>query len=110
VSVYISTDGGTGEEERRLRPKRVGGRGGGQRPSVTQAEDPCPLPTAVGDFRGERVFFAKPPPELAQRYYALPRWAENSIGRQSPSATAPESLAEALRDVFSGTRTAPGDR
>jgi hypothetical protein len=106
----MSTDGGAGEEERRLRPKRVGGRGGGQRASVTQAEDRCPVPTAVGDFRGELVFFAKSPPELAQHYYTLPSWAENPVCRQSPSATEPESLAEARRDVFSGTRAAPGDR
>ena len=68
------------------------------------ADDPSPVPTAVTIFGGERVPFPKPPRELAQRYYALTRWAEHPVGGHFPAVAEPELLAATLRDVFRGAR------
>jgi pimeloyl-ACP methyl ester carboxylesterase len=68
------------------------------------ADDPSPVPTAVGIFGGERVPFPKPPRELAQRYYTLTDWAEHPFGGHFPAVAEPELLAGTLRDVFRGAR------
>jgi pimeloyl-ACP methyl ester carboxylesterase len=68
------------------------------------ADDPSPVPTAVGIFGGERVPFPKPPRELAQRYYTVTDWAEHAVGGHFPAASEPELLARTVRSAFRQSR------
>jgi hypothetical protein len=68
--------------------------------------EPGAAPTAVTIFGGERVPFAKPPRELAERYFQLSAWAEYDRGGHFPAAAEPQLLAEILRDSFRPLRQA----
>jgi pimeloyl-ACP methyl ester carboxylesterase len=68
------------------------------------ADDPSPVPTAIGIFGGERVPFPKPPRELAQRYYTVTAWIEHPVGGHFPAVAEPELLAQSLRSAFRQSR------
>lgn len=57
-------------------------------------DDPCPVPTAVTVFGGERVPFPKPPRSLAERYYSVSAWAEHPLGGHFPPSPHPNCLPE----------------
>jgi pimeloyl-ACP methyl ester carboxylesterase len=61
-------------------------------------DDPSPVPTAVTIFGGERVPFAKPPRELAERYYSVAAWAEHDLGGHFPAVAEPALLARILQE------------
>jgi pimeloyl-ACP methyl ester carboxylesterase len=73
-----------------------------------EAGEPAPTPTAISIFGGERVPFAKPPRELAERYFNVTAWAEHDRGGHFPAVAEPQLLAETLRDVFRPLRCSPG--
>jgi len=64
------------------------------------AGDPCPVPTAISVFGGERVPFPKPPRELAERYFTVTAWTEHDCGGHFPAVAEPQLHAEILRDEF----------
>lgn len=68
------------------------------------ADDPCPVPTTVSTFGGERVPFPKPPRKLAERYYTIAAWNEHPVGGHFPAVAEPELIAKDLRDAFRSTR------
>jgi pimeloyl-ACP methyl ester carboxylesterase len=68
--------------------------------SALPADDPPPTPTAIDIFGGEIVPFAKPPRELAERYFSVAGWAEHDRGGHFPAVAEPHLLAERLRDAF----------
>lgn len=61
-------------------------------------DDPSPVPTAVTNFGGERVPFAKPPRALAERYYTVTESAEHDTGGHFPAVAEPALLARILQD------------
>lgn len=65
-----------------------------------------PVPVAMTNFGGERVPFPKPPRALAERYFSLSAFAEHPRGGHFPAVSAPELLAQTLRDVFRPARPA----
>ena len=68
--------------------------------SALPADDPPPTPTAIDIFGGEIVPFAKPPRELAGRYFNVTSWAEHDRGGHFPAIAEPQLLAERLRAAF----------
>lgn len=76
--------------------------------SALPADDPSPTPTAIDIFGGEIVPFAKPPRELAERYFNVVQWAEHGRGGHFPAVAEPHLLAERLRAAFRPYRGGPG--
>jgi pimeloyl-ACP methyl ester carboxylesterase len=72
--------------------------------SALPADDPPPTPTAIDIFGGEIVPFAKPPRELAERYFNVVGWAEYDRGGHFPAVAEPRLLAERLRAAFTPYR------
>jgi pimeloyl-ACP methyl ester carboxylesterase len=68
--------------------------------SALPADDPPRTPTAIDIFGGEIVPFAKPPRELAERYFNVAGWAEHERGGHFPAVAEPQLLAERLRAAF----------
>lgn len=65
-----------------------------------RAGDPCPAPTAVSIFAGERVPLPKPPRPLVERYVTINAWSEHDRWGHFPAAAEPELAAQRLRDAF----------
>lgn len=64
------------------------------------ADDPAPVPTAIDIFGGEAVPFAKPPRELAERYFTISAWQEHDRGGHFPAAAEPRLLADRLCETL----------
>ena len=64
------------------------------------ADSQGPTPTAISVFGGEIVPFAKPPRDLASRYFNLSHWFEHEHGGHFPAVAEPALLAKSLREVF----------
>jgi hypothetical protein len=76
------------------------------RTSVTQGDEPCPVPTGMDVVGGERVLFPKPRREPAQRYDTPGSWAKHAVSGVFSAVAEPELVAETLCDVFSCARRA----
>lgn len=76
--------------------------------SALPADDPPRTPTAIDIFGGEIVPFAKPPRELAERYFSVVQWAEHGRGGHFPAVAEPQLLAERLRAAFRPYRGSGG--
>jgi pimeloyl-ACP methyl ester carboxylesterase len=68
--------------------------------SALPADDPPPTPTVIDIFGGEIVPFAKPPRDLAERYFNVTGWAEHGRGGHFPAVAEPRLLAERLHAAF----------
>jgi pimeloyl-ACP methyl ester carboxylesterase len=64
------------------------------------ADDPAPTPTAIDIFGGEPAPFAKPPRDLAERYFNVVSWAEHDLGGHFPAVAEPHILAQCLHRAF----------
>jgi hypothetical protein len=58
------------------------------------------VPTAIDIFGGEIVPFAKPPRQLAERYFTIASWHEHDRGGHFPAAAEPSLLAQRLRETL----------
>jgi pimeloyl-ACP methyl ester carboxylesterase len=76
--------------------------------SALPADDPPPTPTTIDIFGGELVPFAKPPRELAERYFNVVGWGEHGAGGHFPAVAEPHLLADRLRAAFAPYRGSAG--